>query len=112
MADLAAPQIPTSPAAPAGPMPAEGAKARARFQVVMARKLLEQAVPVLGSEGEEGKAVLTCLKSLAGIYKGSGSEGLLDTEAARLRETATPTPTAAPTGLRFGGPRPLIAAGR
>ena len=61
----------TPPGAPAGgapmstPQPAQGDKQSAMVNVSIAMDLLEQTLPALGSESEEGKAILQCLTGLS-----------------------------------------------
>jgi hypothetical protein len=50
------------------PQPNEGLKQAARVQVQIARRQLEQALPALGSDTDEGKAVLETLSKLARVF--------------------------------------------
>ena len=50
------------------PQPNEGLKQAARTQVQIARRQLEHALPALGSDTDEGKAVLKCLNTLSGPF--------------------------------------------
>ena len=62
---------PPGQAAPAGgapmstPQPAQGDKQSAMVNVSLAMDLLEQTLHALGSESEEGQAILTCLSGLS-----------------------------------------------
>lgn len=47
------------------PQPAQGDKRSAMVNVSIAMNLLEQTLPALGSESEEGRTVLTCLQTLS-----------------------------------------------
>lgn len=50
------------------PQPNEGLKQAARVQIQIARRQMEQALPALGSDTDEGRAVLSCLSKLAGAF--------------------------------------------
>ncbi len=50
------------------PQPNEGLKQAARVQVQIARRQLEQALPALGSDTDEGRAVLKTLSTLAAAF--------------------------------------------
>ena len=61
-------QAPTGPAGAAPmstPQPAQGEKQSAMVNVSIAMDLLEQTLPALGSESEEGRTVLQCLAGLS-----------------------------------------------
>jgi len=82
---------------------------RARVQVVMARKLLEQAVPVLGAGSDEGKKILKALSQLTDIYQGAPAGGIQQAEMKSLASQAPagPQPTPPPMGgASMGGPVP------
>jgi hypothetical protein len=82
---------------------------RARVQVVLARKLLEQAVPVLGAGSDEGKKILKALTNIADIYQGAPAGGIQQAEMKSLASQAPagPQPTPAPMGgMGMGGPTP------
>jgi len=65
------PQMPGAAGSPAGgapmstPQPAQGEKQSAMVNVSIAMDLLEQTLPSLGSESEEGRAVLSVLSALS-----------------------------------------------
>lgn len=99
-----------SPAAPAAAMPDLGLQSRARGQVVIARKLLENALSSLGTDTDEGKKLLTALKALADVFTGSPSGGLLKNEVKALGASATPGLQPA-GGMPMGGPTPMNIAG-
>ena len=68
------------------PQPPQGEKQSAMVNVSLAMDLLEQTLPALGSESEEGRTVLTCL---AGLSKKFGhtrakSQGLQPAELQQL----------------------------
>jgi hypothetical protein len=93
----AAPMAPPMPAdagvanpgaPPAAPNPM-GLKVAAAAKITEARKVLEAALVVFGSESEEGAALVTAIKSLGTIFP------------AESAEAATP-PASAP----MGGPTP------
>jgi hypothetical protein len=82
---------PSMPSAAGGapmstPQPPQGEKQSAMVNVSLAMDLLEQTLPALGSESEEGRTVLTCL---AGLSKKFGhtrakSQGLQPAELQQL----------------------------
>lgn len=87
---------------------------RARVQVVLARKLLEQAVPVIGASSEEGKKVLKALTNLSDLYQGAPGGGIQQAELKALSSGAPsgPQPTPQPQqmgGATMGGPVPSFA---
>jgi hypothetical protein len=112
--------MPAPPSAPASPMLQAGNVAAARLKVVIARKMLEAALPDLGAESDEGKAVVLALRPLTNIFVGEPQPGLLDSEINSMKETAAPTPapapapaaSPAPTGMAMGGPAASAAMGR
>ena len=56
------------------PQPAQGEKQSAMVNVSIAMDLLEQTLPALGSESEEGKSVLQCLTALSKKFGHSRSK--------------------------------------
>lgn len=98
-----------APASPAETMPAAGIQARARMQVLFARKLLEQALSSLGTDTDEGKKLLTALKALADVFTGSPSGGMMKNEVKSLGASALGGPQ--PMGVPMGGPTPNTIAG-
>ena len=85
---------------------------KARVQVVLARKLLEQAVPVLGAGSDEGKKILKALSQLTDIYQGAPAGGIQQAELKSLASQAPagpqPTPQPQPGGMAMGGPVPQM----
>ena len=82
---------------------------RARVQVVLARKLLEQAVPVLGAGSDEGKKILKALTTIADVFQGAPAGGIQQGEMKTLAAMAPsgPQPTPPPMGgASMGGPVP------
>jgi len=71
-----------------------GMRATAAQKVVEARKTLEGALVIFGSESEEGKALVTAIKALGSIFHG---------EAGSVPSDNAPP---APAGVQPGGPRP------
>lgn len=99
-------------AAPAQSMAQEGLQAKARLQIILARKVLEAVLPVLGSDSEEGKSVTKALTALAAISRGEAEPKLLESEAASLRQVAAPAPQ--PVGRpqsQLGMPMPGMVGG-
>lgn len=98
------------PSAPAAAPPAEGVRAKARVAVIIARKVLESALPELGVDTEEGHAVLQALKPLSDIYSGPAAPGLEKSELASLMGQAVsgPQPT---MSANQAGPTPNYVAG-
>lgn len=80
---------------PTGPMPMpqdkEGLKEAARINVHIAMNMLEQALPVFGSETKEGKAIL---KHLSGLGKDFGDSDTSDLHPAELRQLVGAMPQA------------------
>jgi hypothetical protein len=68
----APPPKPTDPGPAPGPMltpqKAGGHTASAKAAVMVCRKLFEQVLPLFGSQTDEGKAVLKCLKEIGGAF--------------------------------------------
>jgi len=85
-------------AAPQAP-PALGLKAAAGQKIAESRKMLEAALVIFGSESEEGKALVTAIKSLGSIFPGEAMAA--DAGAA----------AAAPSGVPMGGPKPAAQFG-
>lgn len=78
-------------AAPAGgpmttPQPKEGLSQAAMVNISMTFKLLEQSLQVFGSQSEQGKAVLSALKTLTGAFgeDRSKAESLIPAELMQL----------------------------
>src|SRR5262245_45105337 len=76
-------------AAPVG-LQQEGLKARAYLQTGIARKLLETALPTVGSASEEGKAIISALNALKKVAPTPGTSDLSDTEVDALRPGMAP----------------------
>lgn len=77
--------------APAGgpmssPQPKEGLSQAAMVNVSMVFKLLEQSLQVFGSQSEQGKAILSALKTLTGQFgqDRAKSESLIPAELMQL----------------------------
>ena len=82
---------------------------RARTQVLVARKLLEQAVSVVGVGSPEGKDILKALSSLSKVYEGAPGGGIQQSEMKSLASQAPAGPQPAPQpmgGAPMGGPVP------
>lgn len=67
----------------ASPQPKEGQKEAARVNVHIAMNMLEQALPVFGSESKEGKAIL---KHLSGLSKDFGKDDASDLVPAEVMQ--------------------------
>jgi hypothetical protein len=85
---------------------------RARVQVVLARKLLEQAVPAVGAGTEEGKKILKALTNIADLYQGAPAGGIQQAELKSLAASAPagPQPQQQQGGVSMGGPVPSQAS--
>jgi hypothetical protein len=81
---------------------------RARVQVVLARKLLEQAVPVVGAGSDEGKKILKALTNISDLYQGAPAGGIQQAELKSLAASAPagPQPQQQQGGQSMGGPMP------
>ena len=76
--------------------------------MLIARKLLEAAVPILGTESDDGKAVLSALSSLKRI-SGDTAPGLMQSEHKAMAGAVQPVPPPGPAGPPPGpmrGPMP------
>lgn len=69
-----------------------GMRATAAQKVVEARKILEGALVIFGSESEEGKGLVTAIKALGSIFHGE--------------EGSVPSDNAPPAGVKPGPPQP------
>lgn len=102
------PAAPAPPEMPPGTPPQaapqglvqEGLKARAYLQTGIARKLLETALPTVGSASEEGKAIISALSALKKVAPTPGDSDLTDTEVDALKPGMSPGP---PPGGGMGG---------
>ena len=92
------------PAAPvrSQPQAQAGLVAQARLRALIARKLLEAAVPILGTDSEDGKAVLGALTALKKI-SGDTAPGLMQSEHRALAGAVQPVPPPGPAGPPPGG---------
>ena len=70
--------------------------------MLIARKLLEAAVPILGTDSEDGKAVLGALSSLKRI-SGDTAPGLMQSEHRAMAGAVNPVPGQGPAGPPAGG---------
>lgn len=68
MAAAAPGNMPPSPGAVTTPQPQEGETQAAMVNVSMVFQLLEQSLPAFGSQSEEGKAILSALKTLTNKF--------------------------------------------
>jgi hypothetical protein len=73
------------------PEPAEGQKQAAIVNVQMAINMLEHALPILGSNSDEGQVVLTSLKSLSKQFGETKSQDLIPAELQMLMQSAQQT---------------------
>lgn len=87
---MALPGAPPGPAAPAMLMQ-EAIKARARVEVMSARKTLERALPILGSGTEEGEAIVKALTALKNVSL-DVAPGLEESESAASQPDGAPQP--------------------
>lgn len=96
------------------PQPNEGLKQSARVQVQIARRQLEQALPALGSDTDEGRCVLSVLSKLAGVFGKTEDKDreLIPAEIASLVSGMEGTPGAAgaaPGASPAAQPAPAMA---
>lgn len=94
------------------PQPNEGLKQAARVQVQIARRQLEQALPALGSDTDEGKAVLETLSKLARVFGKTEDKDreLIPAEIASLVSGAGMDKAPAPGAAQpQGAPAPAMA---
>ena len=103
-------QPPSQPAAGAPmstPQPAQGEKQSAMVNVSIAMDLLEQTLPALGSESEEGRAILSCLSGLSKKFGStrSKSQELVPAELMQLfGSMPKPGGMGGPPGMGGGPP--------
>lgn len=92
------------------PQPAEGEKQSAMTQVQMAIDLLEQTLPVLGTDSDEGQAVLSALGGLSKKFHSKREKGreLIPSELMNLiaSQTRGSMQGAAPTMPPGAGAQP------
>ena len=90
--------VPTPP--PAGPMgssmaqptPNDGSRQMAMVQVETAQQMLEQAMPALGADSDEYKAVERAMKALAKNFKRSQASGLVPAQIAEMARAQQQSP--------------------
>jgi len=75
---------PPSGAPAADEQPASGEKEQAKANVQIALMLLEQTLPIIGSDGEEGKAILSAISTLAKKFGGQKSKDLAPAELMQM----------------------------
>lgn len=96
------------------PEPADGQKQAGVVNIHMAISLLEQALPMLGSQSDEGQLVLTSLKSLSKHFGSSGGKELVPSELKMLMQQqggqSGPPPTPDGAGAPAGQPVPPMGA--
>lgn len=90
---------PMPPAGPQGapmaqPTPNEGARQMAAVQVEAAMQMLEQALPALGSNTEEGAAVLRAMGTLSKSFQRSRSKDLVPAQIAEMARAQKQSPIA------------------
>ena len=78
----ASPNTPSSPMAT--PAPKEGLRKSAEVNVQIAMNMLEQALPVFGTESKEGKSILEILLKLAKSFGESDTQDLQGSEILQL----------------------------
>jgi hypothetical protein len=71
------------------PEPKEGEKAAARINIQMAMDLLQQSLPALGSDSEEGAAIMKVVKELTKAFgeREAKSKELVPAEIMQLMQT-------------------------
>lgn len=93
----------TAPAAPATAPPPAGLQAQARLRVLLARKVLESVVPILGSGSDDGRKVLNAVKALAD-FSGDTAGGLTQAEHQAMGQAIQPVPRPGPGAPPPAGP--------
>ena len=107
-----APGMPHAGGAAAGgapmstPQPAQGDKQSAMVNVSIAMDLLEQTLPALGSESEEGKTILQCLTGLSKKFGHTRSKSNELVPAELMQLMASLPHGGAPGGAPPGGMPP------
>jgi hypothetical protein len=109
-----APQPPQTPAGPQGapmaqPSPNDGAKQMGIVQVETAMQLMEQALPTLGSNTEEGAAVLKAMTALAKAFNRQKSKDLVPAQIQEMARTQQQSPMAQAMAGPPGGAAPQPA---
>lgn len=86
---LAEAETPPMGAPMSTPEPKEGEKASARINVQMAMDLLQQSLPALGAESEEGQAIMKVVRDLTKSFgeRESKSKELVPAEIMQLMQT-------------------------
>lgn len=100
-ADNAAPGAATPPETPAGPMaapmstpePKMGSKEGALINLSMALDLIQQAIPALGAESEEGQKAMAAVKVMHGIL-GAGKPRTDELQSAEIMQLLGSLPQA------------------
>jgi hypothetical protein len=96
------------------PQPANGEKQSAMVNLSIAMDLMEQSLPALGSESEEGRAVLSVLSTLSRKFGGARnkSKDLIPAELQQLMQGLKPSPVAqAMQGAAGAGMTPQMPGG-
>lgn len=68
LGDAAKANSPPSPGPITTPQPKEGLEQEAMIDISIALDLIEKAIPAFGSETPKGKALMTALKQLGGLF--------------------------------------------
>jgi len=90
------------------PQPKQGEKQNALINVSLAMDLLEQTLPPLGSETEEGQTILSCLKTLSSKFghTRSKSQELVPAELMQLMQNLPQAGGASPEQKAMQMPHP------
>ncbi len=112
---VGAPSPVPPPPGPAGapmaqPTPNDGARQMGMVQVETAMQMLEKALPVLGSNTEEGKAALRALHTLSQKFQRQKSEGLVPAQIAEMARAQQQSPIAQLMAGGQGGGAPAPQA--
>ncbi len=113
----AAPTPPAPPPGPSGspmaqPSANDGAKQMGAVNVESAMQMLEQALPALSSNSEEGKAVLEALSKLSKHFNRQKSKDLVPAQLMELARAQKQSPMAgmiADSGAQGAAPIPQAA---
>jgi len=107
MPDAPDPNAPTPPMASpmSTPEPRLGTQESARINIGLAMDLLEQSLPGLGSESEEGQKVMAALRSLTGMMgaRGGRTDSLKNAEILQMLQSLPQAGGATPEMKAMGG---------
>ena len=94
------------------PEPRMGTQESARINIGLAMDLLEQSLPGLGSESDEGQKVMMALKSLTGMMgpRASKTNSLKNTEILQMLQSLPGAGGGSPEGRAMAASPPMPGA--